>query len=1083
MKKLWVVMCVVTISASLNAANLMRLMRTPDASANKVCFIYQDDLFAANLDGTNPVRLVKAVGTEAYPKFSPDGKWIAFSSYFNGNPNVYVIPSAGGHIRQITFEPEGAAMLEWSNDGKKIYFLSRAASFSPFFSRIFKVNVDGGLPEVLPVDQASSLCFNDKGDGYVLNRHSMYFWWWKRYKGTANTDIWMYTNKTGKYINLTNTLTNESWPMWVGNTIYFVSEKGTMANLYRMDLKTKKQKKVTNFKKDNVQWPSLSSDRKRIVFECNAGIYAYNIQTGKTSEIKVPATVQNVVPDYEFVNPVKFLNTYDISTTGKRVVFSARGEIFTAPAKNGEIRELTYNCASRDTEPVWSPDGGKIAFISDRDGIADNVYMVDQFAKNGAKKCTFRKDKFLTNLQWSPDGKYLSYQSNDFGLWLYNTETKKELLVNRSKRYGQMDYTWSPDSAWLAYTVFGSNMVPEIHVYNLKDGKDHLLFRSFEQNHTPTFSVDGKYLYFVTDREGANARIAMMSLTKEDKDPLAKDWDEEKVVEKKDNKKSEKADKNEKTDKKKADKKAEKANKKKSDVTVKIDFDGIMNRVQLLPVTGYRYIALRAAKEGLYIGFMPVQKKLEAGKKMDFHMGFDLYLYNIEKKKLTSVAKGIQGFTISHDGKKLLLAKKSNFQIISAGHPAGKEGRISLAKLSMRLDRKAEWHQIFNESWRLIRDNFYDPDIHGVNWAVMKKKYGKLIDYCQTRNDVNRVLVQLVGELNASHQGARGGDMPHHAKRVAIGTLGAKLVADKSGFYRFDKIYAGNPFYSEYKAPLGHPWQKVKKDNYLISIDGSTVKTTVDYHMYLLNTVGKTVFLKVNDKPVAKGAWEVKVKPVSSEYRLRYLNWVESNRKLVDEKSHGRIGYIHLNYMMGAQLNTFLNAIQAYFDKEGLILDVRFNGGGGIDPQLIDYLERRQYQVTRMRDGLDMPRPQNIFRGKVVVLCNEHSYSDAEVFPNAFKVLGLGKLIGEQTLGFVLAVNEHELIDGGSIRKTFIGIWDVNGNQLESRGAIPDIIVHNNPNDLAKGTDAQLNKAIEVLNGEINAKPVFPKVNTTIRKR
>ncbi|NOZ13011.1 MAG: hypothetical protein GXO69_05105 [Acidobacteria bacterium] len=1078
MKKIWVLMGVVLLSASVMAANIMHLMRTPDASATKVCFIYQDDLFTANLDGSNPVRLIKAVGTEAYPKFSPDGKWIAFSSYFNGNPNVYIIPSEGGTVRQLTFEPEGAAMLEWSNNGKEIYFLSRAASFSPFFARIFKVSVEGGLPEVLPVDQASTLCFNDKGDGYVLNRHSLYFWWWKRYKGTANTDIWMYTKKSGKFVNLTNTPINESWPMWVGNNIYFVSEKGKMANLYRMNLKTKKQVRLTNFKKDNVQWPSLSSDRKRIVFECNAGIYSYNIQTGKTVEIRIPDTVQNVVPGYEFVNPVKFLDTYDISTTGKRAVFSARGEIFSAPAKNGEIRQLTFDCAARDTEPVWSPGGGKIAFISDRDGIADNIYLVDQFAKTAPVKLTHHKTNFLKNLMWSPDGKYLSYQSNDFALWVYNTKTKKEFLVNRSKRYGQMDYTWSPDSAWIAYTILGSNMVPEIHVYNLTAGKDHLLFRSFEQNHNPAFSTDGKYLYFVTDREGANSRIAMMSLTREDKDPLAKPWDEEKVVEKKN------TDKSAKTDKKETDPKDKKAAKGKKDgkVTVKIDFDGIMNRVQLLPVTGYSYVDLKAGKAGLYIGFMPLQKKLEAGKKIDWNRGFNLYLYNIEKEKLTPIAKGIQGFAISHDGKKVLLAKKSSFQIISAGRPAGKEGRISLAKLSMHLDRRAEWHQIFNESWRLIRDNFYDPNIHGVNWPAMKKKYGKLIDYCQTRNDVNRVLVQLVGELNASHQGARGGDMPH-PKKVTIGSIGAQLTPDKSGFYKFEKIYPGNPFYKEYQAPLGHPWQKVKQGNYLIAIDGSTVHTNVDYHMYLLNTVGRTVFLKVNDKPEVKGAWEVKVKPISSEYRLRYLNWVEHNRKLVEEKSHGRIGYIHLNYMMGAQLNTFLNAIHAYFDKEGLILDVRFNGGGGIDPQLIDYLERRQYQITRIRDGIDLPRPQNIFRGKVVVLCNEHSYSDAEVFPNAFKVLGLGKLIGVQTLGFVLAVNEHELIDGGSIRKTFIGIWDIHGHQLESRGAIPDIIVQNNPNDLAKGIDAQLNKAIEVLTREINAKSVFPKVKTTIRPR
>jgi tricorn protease len=1047
----------------------MKLMRTPDASKDKLCFIYQDDLFTSNLDGTNPVRLVKAVGTEAFPRFSPNGKLIAFTSYFNGNLNVYTIPAEGGEVKQVTFESEGATMLEWSNDGKYIYFLARTQSFSPFFARIFKVSVNGGLPEVLPVDQASTLCFNDNGDSYVLNRHSMYFWWWKRYKGTANTDIWLYDGKTKRFKNLTKTDTNESWPIWVGNSIFYVSEDGGLGNLFKLDLLTNKKVKVTNFTKDNIQWPSLSSDRKNIVFECNGGIYKYDIYKNKTVEIKIKKTVQNVIPQYEFVRPSKLLTAYHISPTGKRVVFSARGEIFSAPAKNGEIRQLTFNSGARDEEPVWSPKGDKIAFISDMDG-EENIYLIDQFAKTQPEKLTNRKEKFIEDLSWSPDGNYLSYKTNDFKLYVFSLKDKKEILVNDSKRYGQLDYSWSPDGNWLVYTTYGTNMLPQIKVYNLTTAKEYLIFKSFEQNYNPVFSNDGKYLYFVTSRQGDKSRIAMLSLTKTEEDPLFKEWDEEKVKVEKSNKEGQEI------------KKSGKKSAKKEKVTVNIDFEGIMDRVELLPVKGYKFVDILSGKDGLYIGFRKIAEKLANKSTAGFSFGFDLYYYKIKEDKLTEIANGIRGFVLSSDQKHLLLAKKGSFQIIPAGQKAGKKGIISLSNVEMKLDRKAEWRQIFNESWRMVRDQFYDKNIHGVNWKKMKKKYSCLIDYCETRNDVNRVLVQLVGELNASHQGARGGDI-EKPDTVKIGALGAVLTPDKSGYYKFSKIYKGNPFYSRYKAPLSSPWKKVKNGDFLIAIDGNAVTTKTDYRKYLINKVGKTVFLTINNKPQKKGSWEVRVKPVSSEGSLRYLDWIEGNRKTVTEKSDGRIGYIHLNYMGTEQLNKFMNYIQGYYDKEGLILDVRFNGGGGIDPQLIDYLERKQYQVVRLRDSIDMPRPDSLFRGKVIVLCNEHSYSDAEVFPNAFKVRKLGKVVGVPTLGFVIAVNGYSLIDGGNIRKTFIGIWDINGNQLESRGAIPDIIVENNPNDLVKGIDAQLNKAIEVLLEEINESSVFPKVNTSIKER
>ncbi len=1077
MKKCFFILAFVVFAFYGYSSNYIKLGRTPDMSKDKVVFVYQDDLLVANVDGSNVKRLVKAVGPESFPKFSPDGRWIAFTSYYNGNRNVYVIPAEGGKIRQITFEPEGAQMLEWSNDGKYIYYLTSRGCFSKFFRKIYKIRVKDGKPEGIgeefPVDMASTLCFNDKGDAYTLNRHSLYFWWWKRYKGSANTDIWVYDKKAKKIKNLTKTDFNESWPIWSGDYIYFVSEENGTGNLFRINLKTKKKEQITFHKKDNVQWPSLSSDRKHIVYECNSGIWKLDLTTLKYKEIKLSADIDSILPEYEYVNPSNLITAFSISPTGKRVVFSARGEIFTAPKKYGEIRQITFNSGARDDEPVWSPEKDKIAFVSDRDG-EENIYLVDQFAKTEPVKLTNRKRGFISDLRFSPDGNYLSYTTNDFAFYVFDIKAKKEILISKTKRDFSREYFWSPDSRWIVYTETMPNYHNAIYVYSIDEKKSYKLFSSVFGIANPVFSSDGKYVYFISSRYGENANIAMIMLQKEDKNPLEKEWDEEKVEEKG---KSAKEDKNV----KKTDKKEGRDKKKQKTAKVKIDFNGIEKRVELLPLNGYTIWQISPIKGGLYVAFKPITKKLSAKRSAKWSFGFNLYYYDVKENKLTEVAKGVYGFDISHDNKSVALYYKNSFQIVRAKAKAGKDGRISLANLSMKLDRKAEWHQIFNEAWRMVRDMFYDENLHGVDWGKMKRKYVKLVDYCQTRSDLNRILEQLVGELNASHQGARGGDFREKPKKMGIGSLGAVLVPDGK-YYKFAKIYKGNPFYSEYNSPLDKPYVKVKEGDYLIKIDNRTVKTDRDYRWYLINKAGKTVILTVNDKPSEKGAWEIKVKPISSEYMLRYLDWVESNRRLVEKMSDGQIGYIHLNYMLGKNLAVFYDYIRYYFDKKGVIIDVRWNGGGGIDPQLIDYLERRQYQVTRLRNGEDLPRPFDIFRGKIVVLCNEFSYSDAEVFPNAFKVRKLGKLIGVPTLGFVIAVNEYPLIDGGTVRKTFIGIWDIYGNQLESRGAIPDIIVQNDPNEFVKGKDSQLLKAIEVLKKEIKNNPPKP-VNTSIKPR
>ena len=563
-------------------------------------------------------------------------------------------------------------------------------------------------------------------------------------------------------------------------------------------------------------------------------------------------------------------------------------------------------------------------------------------------------------------------------------------------------------------------------------------------------------------------KMLSVSLTLEEKEPYEKVEDEEPIKDDKDKKELKKNDKQE--------EKSEDEQKQKEEKKVKIDFKDIQNRIRIVPMEKGPYYNLQVTDKYYYYFKTDYNEYLKPDDDYydddDNYATQSLYSYNIEKQESEEISYGVKAYTISANGEKILIWNGKNFRIFNTGEkPESKDEYVKLDNFLMKVDRKAEWKQIFNESWRVVRDYFYDPDIHGVDWNKIKEYYYTLLPYVKTREELNSLLTEMVGELNASHQGVSGGDWPRQ-KWYSVGLLGAELIPDyKAGYYKFTKIYKGDKSNSEIRSPLDNDFVKIKEGDYLLAINGNTVKAQDDYYKFLLNEYDKKIILTTNSSPTMNGAIETRIKPITWDFPLKYKEWTDKNRDYIDKTSDNKIGYMHLTDMGEQNLDVFEKFFQANKDKEGLIIDVRYNGGGFIDPILIDKLERIAYMTEKTRYGETELLPSNCFMGKVVVLINEYSFSDAEVFPRAFQIRKLGKVIGIPTLGFCIAVTEHRLIDSGHIRKTFVGIWDMEGKMIESKGVQPDIYVENTPESELAGRDLQLEKAVDYLNGEIKKSP------------
>ncbi len=1093
-----------------------RLMRFPDIYKDKVVFMYGADLWLASTDGGVARRITSHPGRELFPKFSPDGKWIAFTGQYDGNFNVYVIPSSGGEPKQLTFYQGSAQSLSdrmgihnevvtWTPDSKHVIFLSRRDASNGWIKRPFSVGIEGGLPQPLPMDQGGLLSFSPDGTKIAYNMIFRNFRQWKRYTGGLAQAITIYDLKNNHSEDVPHTEHTDTFPMWHENAIYFTSDRGAdrHLNLYSYDLASKQIEELTRFSDWDVMWPSLGPDS--IIFE-NAGyLYAFDFQSKQPKKLSIYLPGDRATAMKHWDNVSKLVTDFDIAPDGKRAVFAARGDVFTVPAKEGSIRNLTRTAGIREKQVSWSPDGKWMAYISDRTG-EDEIYIVPQDGLGKEQQITSGYKGFKFGPSWSPDSKKIAWADKDLNLWWVDISEKKSVKVDHGE-YGEItNYSWSPDSKWLAYDKNGENLLSVVYLYSLADRKPTPVTTSMTNSLSAVFDPEGKYLYYLSDRdfnevlgnvdfEFANpktTRVYVVTLKKEEPSPFAAQSDETEVKTSepvvtsgqadaqtaKATKKDEDKDSKEKDS---ADKDKDKEKKKEKPVEVRIDLDGIQDRVVALP-TGPAIIRSFAAGKGfLYYSTAPIPGLSGPlpGEEPAVHV------YDLKERKEKTLIENVQRFALSFDGSKLLYEADGGgprtthtYGIIDA-KPAGEpkkvgDGALSLSGMRAEVDPAQEWKEMFNEVWRQERDYFYEASMNGVDWEKMREKYASLLPYVSDRYSLTYVLAEMIGELSNSHTYVGGGDFPD-IHPVNVGLLGADFELDPaSGFYRIKKIYPGQNWDQALRSPLTEPGINVKEGDYLLSVNGRQLRAPQDPYELFGNTANETVTLSVNSKPAEEGgARNIQVKPINDEYNLRELDMIETNRKKVDAATGGKVGYVYIPDMGGAGLDEFVKQYFPQIRKQGLIIDIRYNGGGFVDQLIFERLRRVLAGMDSARNWQNGTVPPIVFNGSMVCLTNHYAASDGDIFSYFFKYYKLGPLIGERTWGGVRGIRGNvPLMDGGYITRPEFARYDLSSKWIvENHGVQPDIVVENRPEQVVSGRDPQLERAIEEVMKAIQANP------------
>lgn len=1116
----WVLLCFVLLVGVAYAQEMQegRLLRFPDIHNGKIVFYYGGDLWLASTSGGDARRITSNAGREVFPKFSPDGKWIAFTGQYDGNFNVYVMPAGGGQPKQLTFYQGSAQPLSdrmgihnevvtWTPDSKRIVFLSRRDATNGWIKRPYTISIDGGLPEPMPMDQGGLLSFSPDGNKIAYNIIFRNFRQWKRYTGGMAQDITIYDLKSNAVDGVVpHTEWSDTFPMWHGNTIYFTSDRGPghHLNIYSYDLNSKQVQQITHFTDFDVMWPSMGPDG--IVFE-NAGyLYtlAFDSQEPKKLTINVPGERDQAMRHW--VSVAKNISDFDISPDGKRAVFSARGDVFTVPAKEGSIRNLTRSPGIREKFVTWSPDARWIAYVSDRSG-EDEIYISPQDGMGAEQQITSGYKGFKYALQWSPDSKKIAWSDKDTTLWWVDITEKKPVKVDKSQ-FGEIGgYSWSPDSNWLAYDMPVDNFLSTMSLYSLADRKITPVTTSMTNSYNPVFDPEGKYLYFLSDRdynevlgnydfEFANpktTRVYIATLRKDEPSPFPALSDEAgakkeeqppatptpvpPTVKPEPSKKPAKAQPKEPT-------KAEQPTPSEAKQPFRIDLDGIQDRIVALPGSPEVIRTLAAGKGYIYFSTVAIRGLSGplSGEDPKVHA------YDLKDRKDKTLIENVSRFALSFDGSKLLYQAEGGGRGPGAGAPTygiidakpGEvpkkvgDGALALSGMRAEVDPPQEWKQIFNEVWRQERDFFYAAAMNGVDWQKMHDKYAQLLPYVADRYSLTYILGDMIGELSNSHTYVGGGDYPD-LHPLNVGLLGADFAVDPAnGMYRFQKIYPGQNWDPELRSPLTEPGVNVKQGDYLIAINGRALKSPQNPYELLVNTVNETVTLTVNSKPSNDGAHTVQVKPIADEYGLREFNWVESNRKKVDEATHGQVGYVYLPDMGAPGLNAFVKEFFPQVRKQGMIFDIRYNGGGFVDQLIFERLRRLLAGMQTARNWESAPVLYPIFYGHLICITNHYAASDGDFFSYFFKKYKLGPLIGERTWGGVRGIRgQMPLIDGGYITRPEFALYGMDSQWLiENKGVEPDVVVENRPDLVVKGQDPQLEKAIDMVMKEIQANPM-----------
>jgi len=1077
-----------------------RLMRFADIYKDKIVFSYAGDLWLVSSSGGEARRITTDPGLELFPKFSPDGKWIAFTAQYDGNFNVYVMPANGGEPKQLTSEPDVTTVPErigpnnmvinWLPDSQHILFLSRRDTFNDWFGRLFTVSIDGGLPARLPIDKGGLTSFSPDSTKIAYNRIFRNFRTWKRYTGGMAQDIAIYDFKNNTYERITDYPGTDTYPMWHGDTIYFGSDRGPehRINIYSYSLKTKQTKQLTDFKDYDVDWPSLGPDA--IVFTNGGYLYTFDLKSQKAQKLTVYLPGDRDLARPRWANVSRYVTDFDISPEGNRAVLTARGDIFTVPAKDGSVRNLTQTPGIREKYAAWSPDGKWIAYLSDRTGEQE-IYITPQDGMGKETRITSDGKMFRMPPVWSPDSKKLLFADKDLRLFYVDIDQKTPVLIDQGKYFDITDYVWAPDSKWVAYAKMEENTNSAINLYSLADKKITPVTTSFTSSSNPTFDPGGKYLLFLSQRdynevigvydfEFSNpkaTRVYMVTLRADLPSPFAPKSDEA------GKKPDESAGKDE-------AKSGEKEKKETEDVAknFRIDLDGIQNRVTALPTPPANIARLQAGKDGIYYSTSPISGL--SGPVPGEHPA--IHVYDLKERKDEVLLTGATSFALSFDSSKLLYSASPSgeagddeepgphertFGIIDAKpsgtpHKVG-DGTLNLSSMEMRIDPRAEWQQMFNETWREERDFFFEASMNGVDWAKERDRYAPLLRDVADRYDLNYLIGEMLGELANSHTYVGGGDYPD-LHPVNLGLLGVDYELDAaSGLYRFKKIYSGENWDAGLRSPLTEPGVVVKEGDYLIAVNGRDLKAPQPPSELFVNTADQNVTLTVNSQPTAAGARTVVVKPLSSEYALRQLDMINTNRRKVEQATGGRVGYIYLPNMEGDGLNAFVKQFFPQIRKEGLIIDVRYNGGGFVDQLIFERLRRILAGMDSARNFASSTIPDVVFNGSMACVTNAYAASDGDIFSYYFKKYHLGPLIGTRTWGGVRGIRGFEpLLDGGYITRPEFSVYGLDSKWVvENYGVAPDIEVDNTPDLVMKGRDPQLERAIEEVMKAIEEHP------------
>ncbi|MBL9129025.1 MAG: PD40 domain-containing protein [Verrucomicrobiales bacterium] len=1101
-----------------------RLLRFPAIHGDRVVFGYAGDLYTVPATGGLARRLTSDPDSyEMFPRFSPDGKHLAFTAQYDGNTEVYVMPSEGGEPRRLTYtatlERDDVSdrmgpnniVLAW-RDNESVVYRSRRTQWNPFKGELTIARIGGGVPEVLPLPRGGWCSFSPDGKQLAYNRIFREFRTWKRYRGGQADEIWLYDFATRQTTKLTDDPAQDMFPMWAGDRIYFVSERdeSRQANLFALDPKTKAVRQVTRFTEFAVKFPSLGD--RAIVFENGGYLYRLDLADENVTRLDVEIREDLAIGRGGWKDVSKEMTSAHVSPDGARAVVGARGDVFTVPAKNGPTRNVTTTPGVHERDAAWSPDGKWIAYVGDASG-EDEIWIRSQDGLDEPRRLTRDSDTYKYAPVWSPDSKKLAWGDKKNRLQFVDVASQAVTEVARSDAFEIRDFAWSPDSRWIAYTTPEVRRFSNIYLDGLDAGTTVAATDGWFDVGNPTFSGDGKYLLFVSERTfnptygstewnhtyGDMERIYLLTLAKDTRSPFAPKSDEVKP-------KDDAAPKSEKA----PDPSAKPPDAKAGDrpigtltqllgdpqfrtvvaelaragaaatnalpatsptnapakdpaastnaVVVKVDADGLARRIAVLSPAASNYGDLQSVGDKLYY--------LKKGK---------LHLFELEKDKETEIGD-VAGYRISADGKKMLVRVGADLAIVDL--PTGKldvgDKKLGLGDLKVALDRGAEWSQIYAECWRQMRDFFYAPNLHGVDWPAIRRRYEPLLPHVRHRADLTYVIGEMIGELNAGHAYVGGGDYPK-PERIPLGLLGARLSRDASGYYRIDRILRGQNWDPKLRSPLTEIGVDVREGDFVVAVNGRSTRSMADIYASLVGQAGKQIRLKVNGEPREEGAREQVVVPTADEQPLYYLDWVLANIERVDKATDGKVGYVHVPDMGVPGLNEFVKFYYPQLHKEALIVDCRGNGGGNVSPQIIERLRREPAMWTIARNGAVNVDPSGQVLGPKVLLIDAFSASDGDIVGYRFRKHRLGPIIGQRSWGGVVGIRGTlPLLDGGFLNRPEFSRFDLDGKEwiMEGVGVEPDIVVDNDPAREFDGIDDQLDRAIVEIRRAMEARPV-----------